>query len=218
MGYIYCITNNVNNKKYIGKTLKTVEKRWKEHLNDYKKQRHEKRALYDAMKKYGVENFQVETIGEFPNEILEEKEIFYIQKFKTYHFGYNLTYGGDGKQLYNYDDIAEYYISNFTTIVETAQHFNCHVDTVKDALTKKKIPIRYIKNSGIWGNCNKPKKIICFDLNHQPIQTFDSVSDAGKWLFEEQKCKTYNSGVRGHISDCANKKTTTAYGYIWEYE
>lgn len=68
------------------------------------------------------------------------------------------------------------------------------------------------------GNCNKSKKVICFDLNHQYVQTFESVTNAAKWLFAEQKCKTYNSGVRTHISDCANKKVKTAYGYIWEYE
>lgn len=50
MAFIYKITNKINGKIYIGKTLKTIEGRWKEHLKDYKRPRFEKRPLYSAMK------------------------------------------------------------------------------------------------------------------------------------------------------------------------
>ena len=42
MAFIYKITNDINDKVYIGKTLSSVEKRWKEHLKDSKNRRYEK--------------------------------------------------------------------------------------------------------------------------------------------------------------------------------
>ena len=61
---IYKITNIINNKSYIGQTIKTAEERWKEHKahafgshpNDQNK------TLYKAIRKYGVENFTFEVL------------------------------------------------------------------------------------------------------------------------------------------------------------
>lgn len=58
MGYIYKITNLSNQKLYIGQTKKTINERFQNHLKLAK--RHVNRCLYDAMNKYGYNNFIIE--------------------------------------------------------------------------------------------------------------------------------------------------------------
>ena len=78
MAYIYQITNKINNKIYIGKTEFSIEKRFKEHCRDAFRERNEKRPLYAAIRKYGVENFEISLIEE--TEHPEERETYWIEK------------------------------------------------------------------------------------------------------------------------------------------
>ena len=63
------------------------------------------------MNKYGQDNFYIELIEEVPIEQLSEKEQYWINYFNSFHFGYNATRGGDGKILYNYQDIVNGFLS-----------------------------------------------------------------------------------------------------------
>lgn len=76
----YCITNLINEKKYVGKTTYSITKRFQEHCKDSKKERCERRPLYNAMNKYGIENFVVEELIECPNDELDSYEKMYIEK------------------------------------------------------------------------------------------------------------------------------------------
>ena len=96
MGYIYKITNKINGKVYIGQTKKTIEERFQEHLK--KAKIHTNRYLYDAMNKYGYENFIVSQIEKCPDNNLDEREIFWIAFYQSNNklYGYNMTAGGGG--------------------------------------------------------------------------------------------------------------------------
>lgn len=95
-GYVYCIENKVNGKKYIGITTRAMDKRFEEHkkANSY---------IGSAIRKYGVSNFSISELDTAKtHEELCQLEVFYIEKFKTLKNGYNLTIGGDGvvKDIY----------------------------------------------------------------------------------------------------------------------
>jgi len=93
MAYIYKISNNINGKFYIGKTTrKTINRRWWEHQQNIKKVNY-RHPLYDGMRHYGLDNFSLEIIEECEKNILDEREIFWIQKLNP---SYNLTDGGEG--------------------------------------------------------------------------------------------------------------------------
>lgn len=131
MGYIYKITNDINNKVYIGKTLLTIEERFKQHIKDSTRNCEEKRPLYNAMNKYGIEHFNIELIGEYPDEELSSMEIYWIAYYKGYEDGYNATIGGEGKQLYNHDLIYQRLLENPNRI-SIANEFGCSVYLVSD--------------------------------------------------------------------------------------
>jgi len=88
--YIYKITNNINGKSYIGLKSKAVE----ESENYYGSGT----LINKAIDKYGKENFTKEILERDINshEILNDREIYWIEYFNTFNEGYNLTRGGQG--------------------------------------------------------------------------------------------------------------------------
>jgi len=65
-GYIYCITNKINNKKYIGQTRVGIRQRMNQHFSYNKKQ---DTAIDRAIKKYGRDCFDVQEIEKITSSI-----------------------------------------------------------------------------------------------------------------------------------------------------
>jgi group I intron endonuclease len=85
---IYLIKNKVNDKKYVGMTKRTLEKRWKEHKKGYSNY-----LLSSAIKKFGIENFEISVIDKATTEKeLKEKERYWMLELKTLNpYGYNYS-------------------------------------------------------------------------------------------------------------------------------
>ena len=93
---VYRITNQITNKSYIGWTSQSIEVRWKQHKKAADKNK-DNRPFYNALRKYGHACWIVELLEQVSTgKIAKEKEIEYIDYYKTYDFGYNATRGGDG--------------------------------------------------------------------------------------------------------------------------
>lgn len=94
---IYKITNLVNFKVYIGKTKRTIEERFEEHILEVKYGIN--RTFHNSIRKHGKKNFKIEKIFKCKSENqLNKMEIFFISKYKSDNidFGYNMTKGGEG--------------------------------------------------------------------------------------------------------------------------
>lgn len=91
--FIYKITNKINHKFYIGKTIGDINKRFNRHCRLSSKCL----KLSAAIRKYGREYFSIECIDTAEDmEQLNQKEIFWIKHLRAVELGYNLTYGGEG--------------------------------------------------------------------------------------------------------------------------
>lgn len=94
---IYGIINTITGKIYIGKT-KCIYKRCAQYLYDFQNRAlgHINDYLFNSMKKYGIENFDMVPIEFCTNEELTEKELYWINKFQSNNriYGYNLRLDG----------------------------------------------------------------------------------------------------------------------------
>lgn len=95
MGYIYRILNKTNGKSYIGQTVH-LKTRWLGHVRS---SRDRSSKIGEAIKKYGLENFEFSILEEAETqEEIDRLERHYIALFETNMSsggnGYNLTDGG----------------------------------------------------------------------------------------------------------------------------
>lgn len=207
-GKIYCITNVLNGKQYVGKTLGTIEKRFKEHIKE--KNRSTERPLYRAMNKYGIENFSIELLEECDYKQLANREQYWIKEKNSYHNGYNATLGGDGKVLYNYEDIVEKYRSGMM-VKELANYFECSIDTIRLALHGAEIDLFKNKNK------SQKKKVILIKENEEKV--FDSCYEAAHWLKDNNFTEANSiEGIAANIGKVANGKRKSYLKFVWKWQ
>lgn len=106
-GIIYKITNDINDKIYIGKTEEKLNERWSRHIYDATLTNSKNRPLYNAINKYGIQHFFITEIESCNVEELSEREKYWIAYYNSYYNGYNATLGGEGISKYNKEVILK---------------------------------------------------------------------------------------------------------------
>jgi hypothetical protein len=105
MAYIYSITNLENQKAYVGKTTQpNPYDRWKQHIQLAKNKTNlnennstHSMPIVRAISKYGVDRFKFRVLEECNDEIVNERETYWIERLETCgKKGYNVTLGGEG--------------------------------------------------------------------------------------------------------------------------
>lgn len=192
IGTVYCFINSINNKLYIGETVKSnFRERFSEHRN--KAENGVDNYFYRALRKYGwdvfnkIILFQTEILSnneenkKILNNIVNEREVYYINKYKTNNskFGYNLTSGGDGVVGYKFSEESKKRMSENKT---GEKHWN-------------------------YGNFNNKTSdvVLQFDLDFNFIKEWISMSEI------ERELGYYTN----NISRCCSNKLDTYKGFIW---
>lgn len=211
MAYIYQIINDINNKIYIGKTEFSIDKRFKEHCSDAFKERNEKRPLYSAMRKYGIEHFHIELIEE--TDFPEEREKYWIEQKQSFKKGYNATLGGDGKKYLDYDLIIASY-KEIKSIKDTAISLGISSDSVSNILRINNISI--ITSSEVIQK-KYGKVVNMYDLQNTFLKTFPSVNAAAKYMVENNLTGCKMTTIKQHITEVCIGKRKTAAKFKWKY-
>ena len=136
---IYKITNKKTGQSYIGQS-NNCERRILEHQ--------QKRILTidDWINALGKEAFQYEIIEECPQELLDEREQYYIQKFNSIENGYNIQYGGYNNSIGSGNGRA---LLNENDVIEIRKAYQNH-KSPKEEYEKYKDKISFSHFQGVW--------------------------------------------------------------------
>lgn len=231
-GYVYCITNTVNGKQYIGQTCMSVSKRYADHLRCANSDMDTASLLYRAMRKYGTANFCVECLESVSSDtkaglkdLLNKREAFYIAGKNTYKpNGYNMTGGGYAFADHKVVPVAQVLSSGeVVAVYESLQSAEFAVSlptgTIKRALNSRS----HYADGYFWyrnedgahrvgsliGEQHRGdvRSVSQFDLDGNLLQQFYSVAEA-----------ELETGVsHSKISAVCSGKRKSAGGFIWSY-
>lgn len=187
---IYKITNLVNNKIYIGKTVDDIYKRYERHWKDSMAEALKKckyvSHLHNAMYKLGRSKFKIECIESNISDknILAEREKYWIEFYKSYDnkIGYNLTKGGEGGALVG--DALERMRNSRKGYKEKPESIAKRIETFK------KIELNKGSKNGMFGKdpWNKGKKM-SKEHNHKiSVRTKEGLRKSKKYKEYLNKC------------------------------
>jgi group I intron endonuclease len=193
---IYKIANP-KGKIYIGKSI-NLEKRKK----DYSRfsQTKGQPLIHNSIIKYGWENHQFEIIEECTLEQLNEREIYWIDRFNCIEEGLNLKQGGEGGNHH-----PETILKMRNTKLNKKQPWSIPQATIMGKANKGKIRTEEFKNNI---RLNNSKPILQYDKQGNFIKEWECGFDAARFLGKQNSA----------ISECCNGKRKIAYGYIWKFK
>lgn len=203
---IYLIENKLNNKKYIGKTTRSLNTRW----NNHKKSK-SCPILASAIKEYGIDNFSIKQIYKAKDKkelALKEKEL--IEKYNTLHpNGYNILrcdrslmsyrevsnlsinkrINSKGAYIEKYDFFARYVQYTYTSSKKFKKYYyyNVHFvipfnDKTKRIKVKFKDPLPAIICADLLTLKHREGKIVC---KYNIPSIVEKLKEVGyNWLYE----------------------------------
>lgn len=93
---VYIITNDINDKVYIGETTNSLRERFSQHYNNPGSR------VGTAMRELGKEHFSISILDDTATNLeeLNEKEKYYIEKYNAIENGYNSMLQGNNGRIH----------------------------------------------------------------------------------------------------------------------
>lgn len=216
---IYKIENLINDKVYIGQSV-DIKKRWSTHISLLTQNNHCNIYLQNAWNKYGSENFIFDIIEECEQCELNDREIYWINKYNSFMNGYNLTPGGGNTESFRKPviqfSIKGEEINRYHSITEAESITGISYSMISECcLDKRKTAGGYIwqyeenfVGIPVWHFQSRKFREICqIDKNGNIVNIFPSAAEARRIT---GVCDT-------SIIRCCRGYLQTAGGYVWEY-
>lgn len=209
-----------NGKRYVGLTMRDVNKRWGKNGIAYKRQK----VVYNAILKYGWKNIQ-----HIVYNIDTESEMKYLERYliayyntTDHRYGYNVTEGGDAslgipskkRRLIDQYDRQGNFIKTWDSIMSIGQTLNLCSTNISDCVRKNRPTAYgfywvYSGETPEFKTYKTQRKVYQYNLNGDFIAEFKNAVEAGKSI---------GKPLNGNINACCNGLRKTAYNYIWKYE
>ena len=222
MPWIYMVTNKKTGKIYIGQTVKKNPfDRWRQHKSGQGGAKY----LTRSIKTHGEDAFEFTIIHECSIDDIDDLETYYINYYKTFENGYNLTEGGGGTKGYKLTDEQKEKISKLFTGENNPMFGKKGVDNpnfgkkrteemIENYRSSKlgdKNPM-FSKEGTLKGKCGKEhpssKKVERIDLITDEIIIYDSQKIAAEMN---------NIKESSRISACCLGKRKTTGGFAWKF-
>ena len=217
---VYCVTNKINGKKYIGSDSNNNPKYYGSGVN-----------IKKAIKKYSKENFTKQIINEVSNaELMKELEEYWINYFDAYNnpMFYNATKFSAGITKFPKDKIdnirkanignkyhkgykqSEYQKSQTSKANKGRKMSDKEKQTRKNKALGNKYALgnKLSKEAKYKISKNKSKRIFQYDLQNNLIKEWESIKIASKILNIDG----------GQISRCCNDKIVKVKNFIFKFK
>lgn len=245
MNEVYLITNRVNGKHYVGVTCRDYLTRFKEHILNASEG--SKTILHNAIRKYGLENFDIMLLEtDVPDNLISEREKYYISLYNTFYtsgIGYNMTEGGGGVAGYKHTDTSKLQISESlkghvfpesrNNKIKESMTGRVYKPEWREALSRARLGRFTGVNNPFFGKhhsdatkaiiskANSKRRILQIDIkSDEIISVHENLNSAGRWVVEAGLSNAQYTTCALRIGEvCRNSNSScTAYGFHWRYE
>lgn len=230
MGWIYQITNIVNDKVYIGQTSHhNVANRWVDHIKSINSGMDS--HLIRAFKYHGLENFTFSVLSEVPKDRLNQAEIDEISnKNSLSPNGYNIRQGGS-RGGHSQESIQK---------IRASHIGKTHTDETKEKLRQLNLGKKHTqesKDKTRRAMSGKPKSLEAIEKStkartglKRSIDTRERMSrsrqiEVEQWSLDGEYIQTYPSIKKAtiesgcnDISKCCKGKYKQSGGFVWKYK
>lgn len=208
--FIYKATSTTTGKVYIGQSCQTLEKRMSQHLykatSDYDPSNH----FHNAIRKYGFQDFVFQIIEDdiTSNDLLNEREKYWINHYNSYYDGYNSTLGGESGLRRDDLVITALFHDGYTT-KEICEMTGYDRGTIYNSYKVNGLQEENNKRKNEKTRLRCSERVEQYSLDGKYIKTYESATAAGQELGNQSAisavCRQENSAL-------------SAYGYLFKYE